>query len=95
MIRKEVVVGRQVFDLGIDDFGESVANKNGQWPTLELEVGPKVFSVGYLVEEKAVFLTWWGMTNFGNIQWTRFVFLRLAWPPMRRVSAFTYAAAGA
>jgi hypothetical protein len=94
MIRKEVVVGNKVFDLGIEEFEESVANKKGQWPTLELEVGPMVFSVGYLQQEKAVFLTWWGMTSVVNIVWTRFVFLRLAWPFWKRISAFTYATAG-
>lgn len=90
MRRKEVVIGREVFDLGVNAFEESVANPDGKWPTLELEVGDTVFQVGYVVEEKAVALNWWGLTNIRNIVWTRFVFLRLRRPFIKKVECFTY-----
>ena len=94
MKRKEVVVGNQVFDLGMKELEESVANKNGQWPTMELEVGDRVFQVGVLREEKTIVFNWWGMTEIINVVWTRFVFLRLGWPLFRKVECFTYAAEG-
>jgi hypothetical protein len=95
MKRQEVVIGNQVFNLGIKEIEESVANKKGKLPTMELEVGDMIFTVGYLGEEKAVALNWWGLTNMRNIVWTRFVFLRFAWPPIKKISAFTYAVEGA
>jgi hypothetical protein len=95
MKRKEVVVGNQVFDLGLKGLEESVANRDGKLPMLELEVGEQIFQIGYIVEEKAVTLNWWGITNFPNIVWTRFVFLRLKWPFVRKLECFTYAVEGA
>lgn len=95
MKRKEVVVGNQVFDLGLKGLEESVANRDGSLPMLELEVGDTVFQVGYSVEEKAVALNWWGLTNIRNIVWTRFVFLMLRRPFIKKVECFTYASEGA
>jgi hypothetical protein len=94
MIKKEVVVGSQVFDLGLPKFVEAMANKNRQWPTMELEVGPKIFQVGFLVEGTAVMFNWWGLTSMKNIVWTKFVFLKWKWPFVKTVSAFTYAQEG-
>ena len=94
MQRKEVVVGNQVFDLGIKGLEDSVANKDGRLPTMELEVGETIFSAGYVADEKAFTLTWWGSTNSRNIVWARFVFLIPRWPFVKRVSAFTYAIEG-
>jgi hypothetical protein len=94
MIKREVVVGSQVFDLGLPKFVEAVTDKNHRWPTIELEVGPKIFQVGLLVEGTAVMLNWWGQTSMKNIVWTRFVFLRFTWPFVKKVSAFTYASEG-
>lgn len=37
--RKEVVVGNQVFDLGLKELAETVANRDGKLLTLDLEVG--------------------------------------------------------
>jgi hypothetical protein len=91
MHKREVVVGSKVFNLGLKEFEESVANKKHEWPTIELDVDHMVFQVEYIAEEKAVTLNWWGLTRFKNIVWTRFVFLRLGWPPVKRISAFTYA----
>ncbi len=95
MMRKEVVVGSQTFDLGLKDIETIVANRSGRLPMMELEVGDTVFQVGYVKEERAFALNWWGDTHTRNIVWTRFVFLRLAWPPVKKVSAFTYASEGA
>ena len=89
MKRKQVVVGNQVFDLGLDDFEESVAS--GKWPTLELEVCGTVFQVGMSRPDKAVVLNWWGITNIRNIIWTRFLFLMPRWPLFKKVECFTYA----
>lgn len=47
-----------------------------------------------MVEEKAVVLNWWGQTNTRNIVWTRFVFLRLGWPLVKKVQCFTHAMEG-
>jgi hypothetical protein len=94
MKRKEVVVGDQVFDLGLKDIEKAVANTSGRLPTMELEVGDTIFQVGFLAEERAVALNWWGCTNIRNIVWTRFTFLRLGWPLVKTVSAFTYAKEG-
>ena len=85
MKRKQVVVANQVFDLGLQSFEESVANRDGKWPMLELEVCGTVFQVGVSRLDKAVMLNWWGITNIRNIIWTRFVFLMPRWP------LFTYA----
>jgi hypothetical protein len=95
MRRKEVVVGNKVFDLGIQGMVETVANRDGKLPTLELEVGTTIFQVGYIENEKAVCLNWWGETSARNINWTRFVFLRLRRPFVKTVTAFTYAIEGA
>jgi hypothetical protein len=95
MKRREVVVDNQVFDLGLKEIEEAVANKTGRLPTMELEVCSTVFQVGYAAEEKAVALNWWGLTNIRNIVWTRFVFLRLRWPFIKKVECFTYAMEGA
>jgi len=95
MQRKEVVVGNQVFDLGLKGLEESVANRDGKLPMMEFEVGDTVFQVGYCVEEKTVTLNWWGLTNVRNIVWTRFVILRLRWPFIKKVECFTYAREGA
>jgi hypothetical protein len=51
--------------------------------------------VGYIENEKAVCLNWWGETSARNINWTRFVFLRLRRPFVKTVTAFTYAIEGA
>ncbi len=91
MKRKEVVVGNQVFDLGIKGLEESVGNKNGRLPTIQLEVGVTIFRVGWVVKEKALTLNWWGLTSVQNIVWTRFIFLRLSRPLVKSISAFTYA----
>jgi len=91
---KEVVVGNQVFNLGMKELEESVANKNGQWPTMELEVGDTIFQCGLVSGEKAIVFNWWGVTEVMNVVWTRFVFLRLGWPLFRKVECFTYASEG-
>jgi hypothetical protein len=52
MIRKEVVVGKQVFDLGIAGMGEAVSNRDGKLRTVELEVGTTVFQAGYIENER-------------------------------------------
>lgn len=91
MKRKEVVVGNQVFDLGLKGLEDAVANKNGELRTMELEVGPTVFQIGYVAEEKAVALTWWGLTEIVNIFWTRWIFLRLKRPFFKKIDCFTYA----
>lgn len=95
MKRKEVFVGNQAFDLGIEGFADTVANRDGKLTTLELEVGNTIFQVGYIDNEKAVCLNWWGETSARNINWTRFVFLRLRRPFVKTVTAFTYAIEGA
>ncbi len=95
MYRKEVVVGKEVFDLGLKGLEDSVADRDGKLVTLELEVCETVFQVGYVVEEKAVILNWWGLTNMRNIVWARMVLLRLRWPFVKKVECFTYAMEGA
>lgn len=87
---KEVVVGNQCFSLGLKELEESVANRDGKLPTLELEVGDTIFQCGLVSEENAFLLNWWGLTNIPNIVWTRFVFLRLGWPLFKKVECFTY-----
>jgi len=92
---KEVVVGNKVFNLGLKEFEESVANGKGEWPTMELEVcGDMVFQVGLVRQQRMVLLNWWGATDIRNVVWTRFVFLRLGWPFVRRLECFTYATEG-
>jgi hypothetical protein len=94
MLRKEVVVGTQVFDLGINGLADAVANRDGRLPTVELEIGHQVFVTGYMRDEKAVYFNWWGETNWPNVNWTRFIFLRRQWPFITAVTAFTYATEG-
>ncbi len=91
MRRTEVVIDNQVFDLGLKRLAERVSNRDGKLPTLELEVCGTIFQVGYVTEDKAIALNWWGFTTMRNIVWTRFVFLRLRWPFIKNISAFTYA----
>ena len=88
MIRKAVVIGNQVFDLGLKEFEESVTNHD-KCLTLELEIGTTVFQVNYMHKEKALALNWWGLTSIRNIVWTRFVFLRLRRPFIQKVECFT------
>lgn len=94
MIRKEVVVGNQVFDLGLKEIEETVANRSGKLPTMELEVDGTIFQWGFVSNEQSFMLNWWGLTNYRNIVWTRFVFLRFAWPPIKALTLFTYAIEG-
>jgi hypothetical protein len=90
MRRREVVVGDTAFDLGVEGLEKEVAELATRGSTLELEVGPTVFNVGYLREEKAIAFNWWAETDVQNIRWTRFVFLRWRWPPMKKVCAFAF-----
>jgi hypothetical protein len=89
--RRQVVVARQVFDLGLKEFQESVTN--GEWPTMELEVAGTVFQVGLVRPGNVLTLNWWAATNIRNIMWTRFLFLKLGWPPVKKVQCFTFATA--
>jgi len=91
MKRKEVIVGHQVFDLGIKELEEGVANRDGRCRTMELEVGPTVFQVGILRQEQAIVLNWWGLTDIMNVVWTRWLILRLKRPFLKKVECFTYA----
>lgn len=58
---------------------------------MELEVGPTVFQVGVLRQDRAFCLHWTGMTNVRNVIWMRFVAFRLRWPPVKSLSCFTFA----
>lgn len=91
MWHRKVVVDRQVFSLGLKEFEESVANEHGQWPTVELQVGDKVFLVGTNTKDRALLLHWCGLTSVPNILWFRFIIFRLRRPLVKKVECFSYA----
>jgi len=84
MRRKEVLVDRNVFGLGLDDI--FTAAQKGK--TLTLDVGPTIFSMG-VSQERSVILHWTGLTNIQNIIWLRFVVMRFHRPPIQSISCYT------
>lgn len=90
-LRKEVVVAGRVFDLGLKGLDDAITEGERDGQTMELQVGPTVFQVGVLRQDRAFCLHWTGMTNFQNIIWMRFVVLGPWWPPVKSLSCFTYA----
>jgi hypothetical protein len=90
MLKKEVVVDNKVFDQETSAFVDSVSNREGKWPVMELEVCGTIFQVGVIRRENTLILNWWGWTPVENIYWSRWVFLRLGWNPVRKVSCFSF-----
>lgn len=88
MEREEALVKGDVFGRGLRGL-ENAVNK-GQLMKMQLDVGPTVFQMGLLRQDKAFCLHWIGMTNISNVAWQRFVALRLAWPPVKALSCFTW-----
>jgi len=88
MERKEVFVDGKVYDLGLKGMDDAISAEKSEGRTMELKVGPTVFQVGVLRQERAVALHWTGMTNVRNIVWQRFVVLRPRRPFVKALSCF-------
>lgn len=91
MERKEIVVASKVFDLGLKGLDDAIIEGERDGQTMELQVGPTVFQVGYSHQERAFILHWTGMTNVRNVTWQRFVAFKLQWPPVKSLSCFSCA----
>ena len=58
---------------------------------LRLEVlFPSRFLVIPSREDKAICFVWRAETEVRNVLWLRLVILRLGWPPIRHIEAFTF-----
>lgn len=57
---------------------------------LHLEVAASRFLVVASREDKAICFCWRAETEVRNVLWMRIITLKLAWPPIRHVEAFTF-----
>lgn len=93
MRRKEVVLGELVFDLGLKAFEKVVTQEKRRGKILELDVGSLGFQCRISIPDLAFIMHWVGRTNLANVIWTRFISLKLEWPPVKSISCFTNALA--
>lgn len=89
MERQEVFIDGKVYDLGLKGLDDAISVGESEGRTMELEVGPTVFQVGVLRQERAFALHWTGITNTRNVIWQRFVVLQTRWPFVKALSCFT------
>ena len=90
MIRKEIIVSNEVFDLGLKGLEKATESCRIVGQEMELEVAGRIFQVGVSMQDKALVLHETGGTCLRNIVWMRFVALRPWWPPVKVLSCFTY-----
>lgn len=88
MGKKLVFLREDISELSLEGVNNAISAEAEEGRAIDIDVGPTVFQVGVLRQERAVALHWTGMTNFRNIVWQRFVLLRLRWPPVMTLSYF-------
>ena len=51
-------------------------------------IGPVAVDFGASRSDRAIFVVWYRETAFRNIKWSRWLVLRLGWPPVRYLAHF-------
>ena len=70
---------------------KNVVGMDREQRKLRLEVlFPSKFLVIASREDKAICFVWRAETEVRNVLWLRLVILRLGWPPIRHIEAFTF-----
>lgn len=89
MGKKLVVLRGDISGLSSKGVNDAISAEAEKGRAIDIDVGPTVFQMGVLRQERAVALHWTGMTSFRNIIFQRFVLLRLRWPPVMTLSYFS------
>jgi hypothetical protein len=89
MRRREIALGANVFDLGLEEFDKAVVQEKQRSRMFDLEVGPAAFQCRVSLTDRAFIMHWAGRTSLANIIWSRFIAFRLKWPPITSISCFT------
>ena len=90
MMRKEIIVSDEVFDLGLKGLENVTKSCRVVGQEMELEVAGRIYQVGVSMQEKALVFHETGETCLRNIVWMRFVAVGPWWPPVKVLSCFTY-----